>query len=165
MDKINKGMDRLTLVVSGIGLAGLMLLITAGVISRAFFNFSIPAAYEIVEVYLMPLTIFVALGYSYKSGIFPRIDNFVENLQSPKLRQVINAIIVLIELLIFAFVTYYMFDYAVYSIETGMGVRASGITFPLYPIYLLTSLGFLWLTICIIQRFIKVFKKGREEDS
>lgn len=162
MDKVNKGIDRLTLIISSIGLVGLMLLITAGVISRAFFSFSIPSAYEIVGNYLMPLTIFVALGYSYKSGIFPRVDTFVENMQSRKLKKTTNSVIILIELLIFVFVSYFMFEYTIYSFDTGMGVRASGITFPMYPIYLLTFLGFLWMTLSIIQRFIKIIT-GKEE--
>lgn len=158
MEKLIGNVNRVLVFVAGLGLICLMLLIFAGVITRYIFGFSIPTSYEIVEQYLMPLTIFSALGYSFKSGIFPRVDSFVENIKSEQVRRIINTSVLILELVLFASITYLLFDFAFYSLETGMGFRSNGVAYLLFPIHLIIALSFLWTTIIMLHQCIKAFK-------
>lgn len=159
MGKFTERIDQLTVIISCLALAGLMILITAGVITRYIFHFSIPSAYEVVEYYLMPITIFAALGYAFKSGIYPRVDTFVEGMKNKKLKRIIDVSILVVEFLVFAFVSYQMFQFTLYSIDTGMGFRSGGTNYPLYPVHLIAFLGFLWMTVHILLRTIKKIKE------
>ncbi|GAA0348689.1 hypothetical protein GCM10008931_44950 [Oceanobacillus oncorhynchi subsp. oncorhynchi] len=158
MEKLISNVNRFLVFVAGLGLIILMLLIFAGVITRYVFGFSIPTSYEIVEQYLMPLTIFVALGYSFKSGIFPRVDSFVENIKSEQVKKIINISVLILELILFAFITYLLFEFAFYSLETEMGFRSNGIAYLLFPIHLVIAISFLWTTVIMIHQCIKAFK-------
>lgn len=155
--------DQLTLVISSIGLAGLMILISAGVITRYIFGFSIPTAYEITENFLMPMTVFAALGYSYRTGIFPRVDAFVNGLTNLRLKQIINVIILGLELIVFLFISYHLFQFFLYSIDTGMGFRSGRISFPLYHIHFLMFISFAWMTVRVIPKIINANKEKSED--
>jgi len=157
MESLIKKINKVFVFLAGLSLISLMFLITAGVITRYIFGFSIPTSYEIVEQYLMPLTIFLALGYSYKSGIFPRIDSFVEKVKSYKTRKIINVSILVIETLLFIYITYNMFSFAFYSFDTGMGFRSNGINFQLYGVHFITAVSFLWVTVIMIHQCYKGF--------
>ncbi|WP_096200098.1 TRAP transporter small permease [Bacillus sp. FJAT-45350] len=158
MSRVMKRIDQLSLVIGSIGLAGLMILITAGVFTRYVLNFSIPTAYEIVENYLMPITVFATLGYSYKSGILPRVDAFVEKIKSLKIKRFINSSIIMVELITFLFISYYMYQFTIYSFDNGMGFRTNGINFPLYHINFLIFISFAYMSLLILLKFIKSVK-------
>lgn len=161
MEALIRRVNKITVIIAGLGLVGLMILISAGVVTRYMFGFSIPTAYEFVEQYLMPLTIFVALGYSYKSGIFPRVDTFVENIKSPKIKKGINLSILILEVVIFTFFTYLLFDFSFYSLETGMGFKSNGNAYTLFYIHLITAISFAWITVIMLNQCIKGFKNEK----
>ncbi|MGM0901720.1 TRAP transporter small permease [Mesobacillus maritimus] len=163
MNKIIDRINQVSLILSGIALAGLMILISAGVFTRYVLSFSIPTAYEIVENYLMPIAVFAALGYSYYSGIFPRVDAFTEKIQNVKLKKVIDGAIIIVEFLTFLFVSYYLFQFSLYSIDNGMGFKTNGINFPLYPVHFILFLAFLWMCVLILLKFIRTIK-GKDQD-
>lgn len=151
-----KYIDLFFVILSCIGILGLMLLITTGVITRSVFSFSIPAAYEITEKYLMPLAIFPALAYAFSSGIVPRVDLFVEKVQSIKLKRIIHLASLAVEFIVFGLFTYFMYKYTLYTIESGNGFSASSINFPLYPVQILITFSLIWLTIIIFIKIVRV---------
>lgn len=159
MQKVINRINVVSVIISGIALAGLMILITAGVFTRYILNFSIPTAYEIVENYLMPIGVFVALGYAYSSGIFPRVDAFTEKIKSAKTKKIIDCLVIAVELIIFIFITYYLLHLTFNSIKTGMGFKTNGINFPLYPIHFLIMLGFVWKCFLIVVNLIQKLKE------
>lgn len=159
IQKINK----LLLFLSGIGLITLMLLITIGVITRYVFGYSIPTAYAITENYLMPLTVFAAVGYVYQTGIFPKVDVFIEKIHNQRTKQIVNIVIHVVELILFIFITYFFYQYTVYSVTYNLAFSANSIDFPLSPGYILITLAFLWLSIMIVVRIINTIK-GKEKE-
>lgn len=165
MQKIIDRINFLSVLISGIALAGLMILITAGVFTRYVLSFSIPTAYEIVENYLMPISVFVALGYAYSSGIFPRVDAFTEKIKSAKTKKIVDSIIIFVELLIFIVITYYLLQLTIHSIDTGMGFKTNGINFPLYPIHFLITIGFIWKTLMVFNNLIRKIKEDTHNNT
>jgi len=150
--------NKVLVLISGVGLISLMLLITAGVFTRYILGYSIPAAYAITEEYLMPLTIFTALGYAYYTGIFPKVDVFVEKFRSDKAQKIVQAIITMIEFILFAMITYFFFQYTLYAFSNKLGFSANSINFPLGPMYLLITIAFLWKSILIMVNFVVLLK-------
>ena len=156
MSKFVNKVDQFMIFLAGVGLISLMLLISVGVVTRYIFGYSIPAAYAITENYLMPLAVLGALGFAYRSGIFPRVDTFVKKIGNESIRNIINSITILVELLLFVFITYYLFKYSFYTIANGNGFNANGLDFPLYPVYILMSFSFLWLSFAMFLKFMKM---------
>ena len=134
-------------LVSGISIFGMMLFIVADVVSRNFLSGSISGSFEIAQNYFMPLSVFPALGYVYASGILPKMDLLMPKVKRGLQDAVVYFLLVL-ELVIFALLTYYTFVYAISGLERSVAFPAGGTLYPLWPLFFLVPFGF---TLVIIE--------------
>lgn len=138
--------EKAGLFVSGLSLFAAMFLITIDVVVRNFTNLTLVGVYEIVQNYLMPLMVFPAIGYAYSNGIMPRIVMLTEKF-GIKARSVIAILISLIEVLIFASMSYFTFGYAVDSVNENLGFICGTRMLPLYHVMFLPVFSFVMITV------------------
>ncbi|WP_078428348.1 TRAP transporter small permease [Alkalihalobacterium alkalinitrilicum] len=142
------------LIISGMGIFLMMVFIVGDVLSRNFFNKSIPGGYEIVRNYFMPVSIFPALAYAYSTGIFPRITMVVSRFS--KNYQRFNVIVMLAaEGILFTLLAWYGLQYALEGVREGLAFPAGGKLYPLYPFIFLVPIGAGLLIIEVIFILIK----------
>jgi len=145
---------------SGISIFLMMFIIVADVFMRNVFGRPISGTYEIVQFFLMPMAIFPALGYVYWVGVLPRLSEIIA--KSPKGFQKFNDILILIiDLIVFALLTYYGFLFAMSGFESQMAVPLGGALVSVWPIYFLVPIGFLFVLLEVVLRF---FRKPRIEE-
>lgn len=133
-------------LISGIALFIMMLSIVADVISRNLTNASILGVYEITENYLMILVIFPSLPFVYSEGIMPKMELFFDKFKE-KGRNFLVTVILIIEILVYLFMFYYSFIYAITGFNEKLGFMAGGNIFPLYPILFLMPLSFILMSV------------------
>lgn len=127
-------------IVAGLATIGMMLFIVYDVVGRNFLGGSIRGGFELVQNYFMPVAIFPALGYVYSSGILPKMDLLMP--RTPRGFQAFAAYLLLVlELVIFALMTYYTWQFATTGLERGATFPAAGSLYPVWPIYFLVPLG------------------------
>ena len=140
--------------ISCVGVFIMMILITADVFARNVFGIPVPGVYEITENFLMPLIVFPALGYTYWVGILPRLTELVTKAPQ-KFRVFHHYLLLVIDTVVFALLTYYGLQFAVAGLEISMAIPVAGILVPIWPIYFLVPLGFFLVLIEVLMRFVK----------
>lgn len=128
-------------LVSGVAIFGMMLWILADVISRNFIGGSISGSFEVAQNYFMPLSVFPALAYVYGSGVLPKMDLLMHKFSTAVQHAVIHVLLVL-EVVVFALLTYYTYEYATYGMERGTSFPAGGDLYTLWPLFFLVPVGF-----------------------
>ncbi|WP_431028915.1 TRAP transporter small permease [Lysinibacillus sp. LZ02] len=140
--------------ISCFGVFTMMLLITADVFMRNVFGIPVPGVYEITENFLMPLVVFPALGYTYWVGILPRLTELVS--KAPRKFQLVHHYLLLVlDTVVFALLTYYGFQFALSGLNIGMAIPVAGKLVPIWPFYFLVPLGFFLVLIEVLMRFVK----------
>ncbi|MAM00167.1 MAG: hypothetical protein CL583_17145 [Alteromonadaceae bacterium] len=129
------------LVLSGLALAGMILSISADVLSRNLSGNSIPGVYEVVMFYLMPLSVLPVVFYAFAQGVSPRIPMVFDRLPA-RFQKALYLFVVMAELLLMAIVAFYSFEYAVDGTTAGHAFPAAGDMYPKYPVYYLIPIGF-----------------------
>lgn len=159
--KIHHSLKVIGLYTSGVATIFMMLIIVADVFLRNVFNTPVSGTYEIVQYYLMPLAIFPAIAYTYSSGILPRLGELME--KAPQfLQNTAIYIIVVIEIIIFALLTIYGWEFAKVAWQEKMSIPVSGSLLMHYPVYLLVPLGFgLVFFEVILSTISKIVKRER----
>lgn len=136
-------------VISGLAILTMMLAIVADVASRNLTGASILGVYEITQNYLMILAIFAALPFVYSSGIMPKLELLFERFKGRGRTILINGILVL-EILVYAAMAYYSWQFAMTGLGNESGFMAGGKIYPLYPVLFVIPISFLGMTIeCI----------------
>lgn len=120
-----------------------MLMGTADVVGRYFFNHPVTGAFEISEVMLAGI-VFFSLAYTSSQGGHVRVDTFVVRFP-PGLRAVLGFLVALISMVVFALIGWQGLLNAVSSWETKQVVDV--IDIPLVPFKLFVPLG--CLAICL----------------
>lgn len=147
LDKLYKYFNYLKkagIALSGVAVIGMILFITADVLSRNILSSSIPGSYEFVENYFMPLATFPALVFAYTEGIMPRMNMIV--LKFPKIVQKVMIYIILgVDFLIMALLTYYTFSFSITSMLEGASFPSAGNLYPIYPFIFLAPIGFFFV--------------------
>ncbi|UNK47882.1 TRAP transporter small permease [Arthrobacter sulfonylureivorans] len=146
--------------VSGAAIIAMMLLIVAGIVMRNTAGHSIPASYEIVEKYLMPLAVLPPLAYIYGAGFMPRMDLLLPRLSS-KARGYVISVLTVVEIVLFSFATVLTWNYAVNGIRGGDSFTAAGSVYIQWPVYFLVPLAF--GAIVIELCFVLVSNRRRTE--
>lgn len=128
-------------LISGIAIFGMMLLIVADVISRNFLGGSIAGSFEIVQNYFMPLAVFPALAYVYGSGVLPKMDLAMHRFPQV-IQDAVVYLLLLVELVLFAMLAYYTWDFAISGMDRGTEFVAGGDLYPLWPLFFMVPVSF-----------------------
>jgi TRAP-type C4-dicarboxylate transport system permease small subunit len=128
-------------LVSGIAIFGMMALIVADVVSRNFLGGSIAGSFEIVQNYFMPLSVFPALAYVYGSGVLPKMDLAMHRFPQ-RAQDAVVYLLLLVELVLFALLTYYTWDFAMSGMDRGTEFVAGGDLYPLWPLFFMVPVSF-----------------------
>jgi TRAP-type C4-dicarboxylate transport system permease small subunit len=147
-------------LVSGVAIFAMMLWIVADVVSRNFLGGSISGSFEIAQNYFMPLSVFPALAYVYGSGILPKMDLVMHRLPQVAQDGMIYLLLGL-ELVLFALLTYYTWMYAVFGMDRGTSFPAGGELYPLWPLFLLVPAGFAMVMVETLFVLVKNLLGGK----
>ena len=147
-------------IISGMAIFAMMSLIVADVVSRNFLGGSIAGSFEIVENYFMPLAVFPALAYVYGSGVLPKMDLAMHKTSKTVQDAVIYGLLV-IELVLFALMTYYTWGYAVTGMERKTAFPAGGDLYTLWPLFFVVPLAFAMVIVETLFVLLKNIFGGR----
>lgn len=147
-------------IISGLAIFAMMSLIVADVVSRNFLGGSIAGSFEIVENYFMPLAVFPALAYVYGSGVLPKMDLAMHKTSRTVQDAVIYGLLV-IELVLFALMTYYTWGYAVTGMERNTAFPAGGDLYTLWPLFFVVPLAFAMVIVETLFVLLKNILGGR----
>jgi len=149
----------------GIGSAlAIMFLTTADALGRYLFNSPVLVAYELIEKYLMPMTLCLGLSFSYRRGTLIRVTLVVERLKK-KVKLPINYFVLVISILYAAVLVIFTTERTFETMEDG--ITLTNIKFPLWPAYLIIPVGLFFL-MWVMLFDLPLVKRGRsylfEED-
>jgi TRAP-type C4-dicarboxylate transport system permease small subunit len=153
----------------GIGSAVAMMCLTTGdAFGRYLFNSPILFTYEMTEKYLMPMTLCLALSFSYRGGTFIRVTLLTDHLPK-KITLPLNYLVLIISILYAATLVVMTTKRTFKAIESG--VTLATIKFPLWPAYLLIAVSLFFLTLVMLFDLPKVkrgrtylFEEGKEDE-
>ncbi|WP_249870742.1 TRAP transporter small permease [Oceanobacillus saliphilus] len=161
IQKVNKVLRESGKYISGIAILLMMFALVTDVFMRNVFGIPLTGTYEIVQYILMPALVFPALGYVYWSGVLPRLTEIIA--KTPKRFQKFNrSLINIIDIIIFLLLTYYSFIFAFSGFTSKMAVPVGGGLLPIWPIYFLVPLGFLFVLLEAIYTALSGEKREEE---
>jgi TRAP-type C4-dicarboxylate transport system permease small subunit len=134
--------------VSAAAIIILMLLVTANVIGRYFFNEPITGAPEIACL-LMIVIVFPALAWVALEGKHVRVD-FIMDRFSPIVQAITDGIMLIISLGIYAIISWRSFPAAINSTDVS-----SLLSIPQAPFYWIMAVGWALFSMSIIALIIK----------
>lgn len=137
----------------------IMCLTTADVIGRYIFNRPIAGAYEITERYLMVATVFLGILYAYRGGAYIRVTFFVDRLPR-QVRLALNYFVQVFSILLSLF----FLMATIYQVHRSFasGVTLSFLRIPVWPAYIIVSLGFFFTTVAIVIDLWRI-KTGKSD--
>jgi TRAP-type C4-dicarboxylate transport system permease small subunit len=156
MRKFLERSERILANVAGLSIVSMMCLTTVDAIGRYAFNRPIPGAYETTESYLAVAAVFFGICYAYRGGAFIRVSFFVDHMP-PAVKLVLNYFVQVFSILLCAalLMATALQAYRKY----GSGIKLSFLPFPIWPAYVLVSVGFLLTTWVMVLDLWKI-KKG-----
>lgn len=157
LDKIYRKFSIITKVCNFIGMIAvyaMMALIVLDVFFRNFMPSPLQGIYEIVQWFLLPICCITFFGYAYGSGIMPRVTMFVEKFK-PSVQHWITNIVLVINIAMFALMTYAGVVYVVKQMAKNANVYIGANTVEVWPIYWLLVVAFVLVVIECIFALIK----------
>ena len=112
----------------------------------------IPGAYNIVERVIFPLLVFWALPMAHREGTFPRLETFSES-APPRRRAAVSALVLAVEIGIYAIVLWYVTGFVWSSIKTHRTMQVGTDFWPLWPIIIMMPLAFALMLLEMIRLF------------
>jgi TRAP-type C4-dicarboxylate transport system permease small subunit len=152
LDKLSRWMGYL----SAAAIIVLMLLVTANIIGRYFFNSPITGTPEIACL-LMIIIVFPALAWAALEGKHIKVD-FIMDRFPQRVQVIVDSIMILVALGIFAIITWYSFPAALNSSDVS-----SLLSIQQAPFYWVMAVG--WAVFCIsivvllVKKIAEAFKK------
>jgi TRAP-type C4-dicarboxylate transport system permease small subunit len=139
IDRIEGGMAS---VGAGLCLLAMIVITVLSVIGRYILQQDlIPGAYNLIERVTFPLIVFWAVPLAHRQGTFPRFD-MVINSFSPNLRRWVSAVVLLVELVVYAVVMWYVLRFTWTSIENDRTMQIGTDFWPIWPILVMLPLAF-----------------------
>lgn len=139
IDRIEGGMAS---VGAGLCLLAMIVITVLSVIGRYILQQDlIPGAYNLIERVTFPLIVFWAVPLAHRQGTFPRFD-MVINSFSPATRRWVNAVVLLVELVVYAVVMWYVLRFTWTSIENDRTMQIGTDFWPIWPILVMLPLAF-----------------------
>lgn len=147
--------EKLGLYLSMIFTFAMMVIITFDAMGRYIFNSPITGAYELVEKFIMPAVVFLALNYSYKDNQQISIEVLYDKSKGI-IRLLLDVIKLLVMILIMAIITYQGMHL---TIEAFIDKRMDFGSLPihLYWAYIWIPIGAGIMTIRLIVDLVKKF--------
>ena len=133
-------------------------LTAADSMGRYFLNLPITGAYEITEKYIMIFAVYFAVAYAYREGANIRVTLLVSRLPA-KVTLVLNSVVQIFSTLLIVF----LFFCATRMNLSRMGeviAFSKKLSLPLWPAYLIISLGLLLMSLLMLTDIGQV-KKGK----
>jgi len=138
---------------AGICLFAMMMITVISVFGRYFLHADlIPGAYNIVERVVFPLMVFWALPLAHREGMFPRLEGMTDAL-APWTRALVDAVVLLVEVLIYAFILWLVLRFVWDSIKTNRPMQLGADFWPLWPILIMMPLAFGLMLLEMIRLF------------
>jgi TRAP-type C4-dicarboxylate transport system permease small subunit len=127
---------------AGICLFAMMMITVISVFGRYFLHADlIPGAYNIVERVVFPLMVFWALPLAHREGMFPRLEGVTDSLP-PRLRSTISALVLLVEVIIYAAILWLVVHFVWDSIKVNRPMQLGSSFWPLSPILIMMPIAF-----------------------
>lgn len=137
-------------------LAGLMLMTTADVVLRYFFNAPILGSFEITE-FLLVVIVFFAIPWAAMKRVNVRVDLVVGKF-TPQLRAKFDAVTCVFALIVTGFLAWHTVPQVIYVFKLGM--VSDMLEIPYWPFYLMVAVGFFLLFFVLIETLIEFIKKA-----
>lgn len=154
--KINRKVQMATALISGITASVMIVMISADVFMRNFFNSPIAGVYELTQYACMPLCVFPALAFAYAEKVLPKFEGISKH-GNPKVRIIFNTFTGIIEIVTFSLVFYFSWQFAMNGLADHMAVTAGKQNLPIWPFYFFSPIGFTLLLIEIVITQITSF--------
>ena len=139
IDRIEGG---LASVGAGLCLLAMIVITVLSVIGRYVLQQDIlPGAYNLIERVCFPLIVFWAVPLAHRQGTFPRFDMVVNGLP-PGLRRWVQALVLLVELAVYAVVMWYVLRFTWSSIEGDRTMQIGTDFWPMWPVLVMIPLAF-----------------------
>jgi len=157
MHKLLNRCENLLTYLATISTTIIMGLTTADAGGRYIFNRPIVGAYEITERYLMVAAVFLGICTAYRGGAFIRVTFFVDRLPR-KVEAVLNHFVQVFAILLSLFFLLTTIEQTRRKI--GSGITLSILSIPIWPAYLIVSIGFFFVTLLLVLDLRRV-KTGK----
>jgi TRAP-type C4-dicarboxylate transport system permease small subunit len=137
----------------------MMCLTTVDTIGRYIFRRPIGGTYEITESYLAIAVVFLGISYAYRGGAYIRVTFLVDRM-TWRVKTALNYLVQVFSILLSVgfLITTALQAYR----KSFSGITLGFLPFPLWPAYLIVSIGFLFTTLLMILDLRRV-KKGKSD--
>ncbi len=147
-----KVVDKIVKIIALIGGAVCVFMVAflcVSVFAQRVLQSPIVGVYEVCQYVIMPMVCLPGFAYAYHMKLLPKFDLLSNN--NNVIWQwfclIVNAVI---EIVVFALMTYGAFRFAIIGTQGGVSTYAGSHWFPLYPFYWFSPIGFLALEITVV---------------
>lgn len=141
--------ERVCLVIAGIGLLLLMVLTTVDALLRYFFSAPLTGVLEFSEEYLMIAIIYMPISFVYIAGGHIKVE-LLERHFPPGIKRIVEKANIFVGLLLFALITGASVPVVIAAIAIGEH-SSSALAYPMAPTYMMLTIGCILLCIRAIQ--------------
>ncbi len=154
--------EKIFLAGGFVSILAIMAVTTFDLLSRKFFDYSIPSLYEFTEDYLMVGLVFLTISFVYTAGGHVRVtilEKYLpESLKGPR-----EKVLKFMAFLLFVFITVKGWDVTVRAFQF-QEVSSSVLAYPLAPAFFLVPLGSALVSIRIFQSFFTSWETEEKHD-
>lgn len=134
-----------------LGLAAIVVNVSADIVSRNLFAVAVPATIEMVSRYYMPLVAFLPLAWVERRGEMISVVVFSQHLGPGTLRWM-DAFVALLSTGLYALICYATWIDAVKNYESGTFVLSLTTALAIWPAYFILPAGFALATLVCLHR-------------
>lgn len=168
MESIEKGFGKLEvffLRLSQISLVIMMILTTLDALSRHLLSKSITGAYEVTEMYLMVMLVFLSMSYVQKVDGHIRLDIIFERL-SKRVQNILNIIFYIFAAAMMFFIGFQGFNMTLSAVQNNL-IASGLINFPLWLSYIWIPIGsfLIMIRLLLLVVLLALGKDTHENDS
>ncbi|MCC5809123.1 MAG: TRAP transporter small permease subunit [Ectothiorhodospiraceae bacterium] len=140
---------------AGLCLLAMMLMTVISVFGRYVLGMDlIPGAYNMIERILFPLIVFWALPLAHREGTFPKLEMLSYALPE-RLRLSVSALVLLVEVVVFAVLLFYVSQFAWNSYLDGRRAQIGTGYWQLYPVLAMVPLAFGLMWLEMVRLFVR----------
>ncbi|GAB6194506.1 TRAP transporter small permease [Desulfocastanea catecholica] len=147
---------KIFLILASMSLISMMLIVTANVIGRLFFDFPIMGSFEIAGLSGVILG-GIALGYTEKERRNVTVEILVMQLPS-RIKSILDGFTLTLSLIGVGFLSWAVSKEALHAAINGEKTMVVGI--PTFPFKIVWAIGTMILCYCILKNIIASFRKG-----
>ncbi len=160
LDRLADRVSRTLALIGALGLAALLLHVSAEVFARNLLDSPIPGTHQIVSHYYMVLIAFLPLAWVERSGAMISVELIEGFLPGPLLR-LSNLLVALIACGIYAAIAWVTWGVFVKNFSVGSFVDVLGHRLPIWPSYALPPAGFALASLMTAFRALRIVQGAR----